>query len=81
MTNTDQMVHRYGKVSFELNGNSILMVLISRTLFSFVTREYINYADSEGSVCEPYVPFIINGIDRTGIRTRPLLPEETASIK
>ena len=80
MTSTDQMVHRYGKVSFELNGNSILMVLISRTIFSFVTREYVNYPDSE-TVCEPYVPFIINGIDRTGIRTRPLLPEEIASFK
>ena len=74
MTSIDQMMHsnisKFGKANFELNGNTILLLLISRTLFSFVTREYIDYADSE-----------ISGLDKTGIQTRPLLPDKTVFIK
>ena len=64
-TSIDQIEHKYGKASFNMNGNTILMLCISRTMFSFVTREY---ADEKR-----YLRII-------GNQTRPLLEQGAAII-
>ena len=68
MTSTDQIKHECGMVCFKLNGSTILTLCISRTMFSFVTREYASK--------KRYLPLI----DRRGIRTRPLLEQGAAII-
>ena len=42
MTSNDQLEHKYGKAGFEMNGNSILMVCISRSMISFGTHGLID---------------------------------------
>ena len=62
------MEHKYGKECFKLIGSTILMLCTSRMMFSFVTYEY---ADKRRYLLT---------IDRTGIRTRPLLQQEASII-
>ena len=68
MTSIDQIDYEYGKACFKMNGGTILMLCISRTMFLFVTREY---ADKKR-----YLPII----DQSWIRTRPLLQQEASII-
>ena len=42
MTSNDQLEHKYGKAGFEMNGTSILMVCISRSMISFGTHGLID---------------------------------------
>jgi hypothetical protein len=67
-TSIDQIEHKYGMECFKMNGSTILMLCISRIMFSFLTREY---ADKKRYSLR---------IDRTGIRTRPLLQQEASII-
>ena len=64
-TSIDQIEHKYEKASFNMHGNTILTLCISRTMFSFVTREY---ADEKR-----YLRTI-------GNQTRPLLEQGAAII-
>ena len=68
MTRIDQLEHKYGKECFKMIGSTILTLCISRTMFSFITREY---ADKKRYLLI---------IDWRGIRTRPLLEQGAAII-
>ena len=68
MTSIDQIEHKYGKACFKMNGNTILTLCISRTMFSFVTREYVDEKQ------------YLRTIDRAGNQTHPLLEQGAAII-
>lgn len=42
MASNDHLEHKYGKAGFEMNGNNILMVCISRSMISFGTHGLID---------------------------------------